>query len=150
CAASMRQDFPMARRNNGPADPVQRPARPTAQRRDPLLTAQAAYKAGRPFQARTILERELRLNPDNYQARLALGVMYSESEHWKEAAECLRYCLQADGRDLKALTQYGRALQGLHNYAGALRVFEIAYALRPAQLFADAIEQCRHLAAQPQ
>jgi predicted O-linked N-acetylglucosamine transferase (SPINDLY family) len=99
-----------------------------------LQNAQRLHQAGNLAEAARLYGEVLRLNPNQFDARYALGVLHYQSTRYAEAERLIAEALTLNSRVPEAHYFHGCALQRLNRNEEAIRAFNQALANRPGYI----------------
>jgi len=102
-----------------------------------LQNAQRLHQAGNLAEAARLYGEVLRLNPNQFEALYALGVVYYQSARHADAERLLAEAIKLNPRAAEAHYFRGRALQRLNRNEDAIGAFDQSLALKPG--FVDAL-----------
>jgi len=102
-----------------------------------LQNAQRLHQAGNLAEAARLYGEALRLNPNQFEALYALGVVYYQSARHADAERLLAEAIKLNPRAAEAHYFRGRALQRLNRNEDAIGAFDQSLALKPG--FVDAL-----------
>ena len=102
-----------------------------------LQNAQRLHQAGNLAEAARLYGEVLRLNPNQFEALYALGVLYYQSARFADAERLIADAIRVNPRAAEARYFRGCSLQRLTRDEDAIRDFDQALALKPG--FTDAV-----------
>ncbi len=98
-----------------------------------LHTAMVASEDNRAAEARSALEKVLALDPKSPTASRQLGELELQAANYEKAAQHLKTAVETRPDDATAAFYEGKALEGLHDLAGAREALETSLKLLPGQ-----------------
>src|SRR5262245_26562215 len=99
-----------------------------------LQNAQRLHQAGNLAEAARLYGEVLRINPNQFEARYALGVLYYQSSRFQEAERLIADAIKVDSNSPEAHYFLGCALQRLNRNEEASDAFGQALAIRPGYI----------------
>jgi predicted Zn-dependent protease len=103
------------------------------QQQNLLHKAMLASETGRLAEAREALETVIRMDPGSYLALQQLGNLELDTKQYANAVELLRQAQKLHGPDAASAFSEGRALERLHDLAGARDALESSLKLAAGQ-----------------
>ncbi len=89
------------------------------------------YEEGDYSESLEYFERSLKIDKNNYTAKIFIGTNYLQMKEYIKARDTLKEVTAGDSNSLEAFYYLGRAYQGLQNYSSAVIAFRKALKINP-------------------